>query len=85
MLSKFNQQDLKGLRRVRNKSSHDYDDIQNDIIEDIIHTKLPKLKQNIIENIKQNLYIDLQKNGIKLDDFYEKCAKDILKNHSKQR
>lgn len=61
MLSKFNQQDLKGLRRVRNKSSHDYDDIQNDIIEDIIHTKLPKLKQNIIENIKQNLYIDLQK------------------------
>lgn len=68
MLSKFNQQDLKGLRRVRNKLSHDYD-IQNDIIEDIINTKLSKLKQNIIENIKQNLYIDLQKNGIKLDDF----------------
>lgn len=86
ILSKFNKDDLKGLRRVRNWSSHDYDNIQNEIIENTIHTDLPKLKENlqkVIEETKKDICEDLQK---KIDRFVRKNdiltpqAKDELKS-----
>lgn len=76
ILDKFNKEDLKGIRDVRNWSSHDYDNIQNEIIEDVIRTNLPSLKENlqkVIKETKQELYGDLQK---KIDRFVKK--QDIL-------
>lgn len=81
ILSKIDKDDLKGLRQVRNWSSHDYDNIENEIIERAIHTKLPKLKENIqkvIKETKQELCEDLQKN---IDRFVKK--QDILTPQAK--
>ncbi|WP_258523502.1 HepT-like ribonuclease domain-containing protein [Campylobacter hyointestinalis] len=53
ILSKIDKDDLKGLKQVRNWSSCDYDNIENEIIEHAIHTKLPKLKENIQKVLKE--------------------------------
>lgn len=82
ILSKFDKDELKGLRQVRNWSSHDYDNIENEIIEKTIHMKLPKLKENIqevLEEIKKELCKDLEK---KIDYFIKK--QDILMPETKK-
>ncbi|PSM51260.1 hypothetical protein CBLAS_1419 [Campylobacter blaseri] len=81
ILSKFDKDELKGLRRVRNWSSHDYDNIQNEIIEQTIHTKLPKLKGNIQEVLKETKK-ELCKNLEKNVDYFTK-KKDILMPQAK--
>lgn len=81
ILGKFDKEELKGLRRVRNWSSHDYDNIQNEIIEETIHRDLPKFKENlqkVIKETKQELCEDLQK---KIDRFVKK--QDILTTQAK--
>ncbi|CUU72524.1 Protein of uncharacterised function DUF86 [Campylobacter hyointestinalis subsp. hyointestinalis] len=94
ILGKFDKEELKGLRRVRNWSSHDYDNIQNEIIEETIHKDLPKLKENIqkvLKETKKEMCEDLQK---KIDRFVKKqdilmpdarseLAKDIKQNYEK--
>ena len=72
ILDKFKNKDIKGIRDIRNWSSHDYDNIQNEIIEDVIRTDLPNLKENlqkVIKETKQELCEDLQK---KIDRFVKK-------------
>lgn len=81
ILSKIDKDDLKGLKQVRNWSSHDYDNIENEIIEHAIHTKLPKLKENIqkvLKETKKDMCEDLQK---KIDRFVKK--QDILTSQAK--
>ena len=81
VLDKFKKEDLKGIRDIRNWSSHDYDNIQNEIIEDVIRTDLPSLKENlqkVIKETKQELCEDLQK---KIDRFVKK--QDILTPQAK--
>jgi len=72
ILDKFKKEDIKGIRDIRNWSSHNYDNIQNEIIEDVIRTDLPNLKENfqkVIKETKQELCEDLQK---KIDRFIKK-------------
>lgn len=81
ILDKFSKEGLKGLRQVRNWSSHDYDNIENEIIEDAIRTNLPKLKENIqkvLKETKKDMCEDLQK---KIDRFIKK--QDILTPQAK--
>lgn len=83
ILSKIDKDDLKGLKQVRNWSSHDYDNIENEIIEHAIHTKLPKLKENIqkvLKETKKDMCEDLQK---KIDRFVKK--QDILTSQAKSK
>jgi len=63
ILDKFKKEDIKGIRDIRNWSSHNYDNIQNEIIEDVIRTDLPNLKENlqkVIKETKQELCIKKQ-------------------------
>lgn len=81
ILSKFDEDELKGLRRVRNWSAHDYDNIENEIIEKTIRNDLPKLKENIqeiLKEIKKELCKNLEKN---VDYFTKK--QDILMPQAK--
>ncbi|WP_229770931.1 HepT-like ribonuclease domain-containing protein [Campylobacter portucalensis] len=81
VLDKINKDDLNGLRRVRNYSSHDYDNIENEIIEDAIRNNLPKFKKNIQEVLKETkkeLCQNLEKN---VDYFVKK--QDILMPEAK--
>ncbi|RAZ23327.1 HepT-like ribonuclease domain-containing protein [Campylobacter hyointestinalis] len=81
ILDKFTKEDLKGIRNIRNWSSHDYDNIQNEIIENVIRTNLPKLKENIqkvLKETKKDMCEDLQK---KIDRFVKK--QDILTSQAK--
>jgi len=44
ILKAYDKEDIKGLRRVRNYIAHQYDDVDNEIILDIICTRLPIIK-----------------------------------------
>jgi len=58
ILSNFENKDLKGISAVRNYIAHDYDSTDDEIIENAIRYKLPKIKEVILtvclaqENIK---------------------------------
>ena len=45
ILKAYDKEDIKGLRRVRNYIAHQYDDVDNEIILDIIGTRLPIIKK----------------------------------------
>ena len=49
ILDKFDKDDLKDLYDVRTYIAHDYEGVNKMIIEDIIRTQLPKLKQIILD------------------------------------
>ncbi|MFP4333780.1 MAG: DUF86 domain-containing protein [Campylobacterales bacterium] len=44
VLSRFDANDIKGIRRVRNYIAHQYDEVDDDIIMDIIKERLPVIK-----------------------------------------
>lgn len=44
ILKAYDKEDIKGLRRVRKYIAHQYDDVDNEIILDIINTRLPIIK-----------------------------------------
>ncbi len=46
-LEHFSNEDLRGISSVRNYIAHDYDSVDDEIIEDVIRTNLPKLKDTI--------------------------------------
>ena len=50
ILEHFESKDLKGLSAVRNFIAHDYDSVDDLIIEDVVRLNLPKIKM-IIENL----------------------------------
>lgn len=90
-LGKIDKNELRGLRQVRNWSSHDYDNIENEIIESAIHTNFPKLKENIqeiLQETKKDIRKDLEK---KIDYFNKKqdvlmpqAKTDLIKNIKKE-
>ncbi|PHR54511.1 MAG: hypothetical protein COA44_12820 [Arcobacter sp.] len=49
-LEHFESHDLKGLSSVRNFIAHDYDSVDDLIIEDVVRLNLPKIK-NIVESL----------------------------------
>lgn len=52
VLEKFKKEDLKGIRDIRNWSSRDYENMQNKMMEEMIHRELPKLKNTQIDKTK---------------------------------
>lgn len=50
ILEHFESKDLKGLSAVRNFIAHDYDSVDDLIIEDVVRLNLPKIKM-IIEKL----------------------------------
>jgi len=53
ILSKFEKEDLKGSYDIRNFIAHDYEGTNLVIIEMIIRTKLPKLKNTVVSILKK--------------------------------
>jgi len=51
LLSKIDKKDLRGLNAVRNFIAHDYDSVDDEILETILRIHIPKIKLQI-ENIK---------------------------------
>ena len=50
VLSQFSDKDLRGLSAVRNFIAHDYDSVDDQIIEDVLRDNFPILKETV-ENI----------------------------------
>lgn len=49
ILENFDKQDLRGLSAVRNFIAHDYDSIDDEIIEDVLRYNFPKIKNVVLE------------------------------------
>ncbi len=49
ILENFKKEDLKGIAAVRNYIAHDYDSVDDMIIEDVLRKNLPEIKQVVIE------------------------------------
>ena len=47
ILKNFKNEDLKGINAVRNYIAHDYDSVDDEIIEDVIRENLPELSKEI--------------------------------------
>ena len=47
ILEHFDKKDLKGLSAVRNFIAHDYDSVDDEIIDDVLRYNFPKLKLDI--------------------------------------
>lgn len=54
LLENFQGEDLKGISAVRNYIAHDYDSIDDEIIENVIRERLPKIRETI-ESIKKRI------------------------------
>ena len=52
ILTQIDKKDLKGLNSVRNFIAHDYDSVDDEILEAVLRTHIPKIKIQI-ENILQ--------------------------------
>lgn len=58
VLEKFDNKDLRGLSAVRNFIAHDYDSIDDSIIEDVVRINLPqiqKIVKRLLEEDKDNV------------------------------
>ena len=51
LLSQIEKSDLKGINAVRNFIAHDYDSVDDEILEIVLRNHIPKIKQQIL-NIK---------------------------------
>ncbi len=47
LLSKINKSDLKGINAVRNFIAHDYDSVDDEILETVLRVHMPQLKDQI--------------------------------------
>ena len=52
ILENFKSEDLKGINAVRNYIAHDYDSVDDEIIEDVIRENLPELKKEITKLLR---------------------------------
>ncbi|QKF65199.1 HepT-like ribonuclease domain-containing protein [Campylobacter corcagiensis] len=91
ILSKFDKDELKGLRQVRNWSSHNYDNIKNQFVKNAIEVNLPKLKesiQEVLKETKKELCKNLEKNidyfTKKQDVLMPQAKTDLIKNIKKE-
>ena len=53
LLSHFDKDDLRGLSAVRNFIAHDYDSVDDEILELVIRKHLPEIKITVIQLIEQ--------------------------------
>jgi len=49
ILSHFDKEDLRGMNAVRNFIAHDYDSVDDEILEIVLRIHLPKLKSDILQ------------------------------------
>lgn len=52
LLSKIDKNDLKGINAVRNFIAHDYDSVDDEILEIVLRVHIPKLRLQIIDLTK---------------------------------
>lgn len=57
LLSNFEGEDLKGINAVRNYIAHDYDSVDDEIIENAIRDRLPKIRETI-KDIKNSFALE---------------------------
>ena len=55
ILSYFDKKDLKGLNAVRNFIAHDYDSVDDEILETVLRIHIPKLKEKILEILNKKV------------------------------
>ena len=48
ILSKLDKDDLRGLNAVRNFIAHDYDSVDDEILEVVLRNHIPKIKEQVI-------------------------------------
>ncbi len=53
VLSQFSENDLRGIAAVRNYIAHDYDSVDDHIIEDVVRFDLPRIKSVAVSIIQQ--------------------------------
>ena len=51
LLSKIDKDDLRGLNAVRNFIAHDYDSVDDEILEVVLRNHIPKIKYQIVKII----------------------------------
>lgn len=51
LLSKIDKTDLKGINAIRNFIAHDYDSVDDEILEIVLRVHIPKIKSQILELI----------------------------------
>ncbi|MGE0737795.1 HepT-like ribonuclease domain-containing protein [Sulfurimonas sp.] len=49
LLSQIDKNDLKGLNAVRNFIAHDYDSVDDEILEIVLRIHMPKLKEQLLK------------------------------------
>ena len=52
LLSRFEKEDLRGINAVRNFIAHDYDSVDDEILEVVIRKHLPKIKKDILRTME---------------------------------
>lgn len=52
VLEHFNPTDLRGIAAVRNYIAHDYDSVDDGIIEDVVRKNLPDMRTSVLELLK---------------------------------
>jgi len=52
ILEMFDEKDLRGISAVRNFIAHDYDSVDDSIIEDVLRHNFPKLKNDVEKILK---------------------------------
>jgi len=53
ILEKFDKKDLRGINAVRNFIAHDYDNVEDAIIENVLRYNFPKLKEKVKQVLKE--------------------------------
>ena len=54
LLDRFDKDDLRGLNAVRNFIAHDYDSVDDEILETVIRVHIPKIKSQIRDILDVN-------------------------------
>lgn len=49
ILERFDKDDLRGLSAIRNFIAHDYDSVDDELIEDVLRYNFPKIKKTVEE------------------------------------
>lgn len=75
ILSKIDKDDLKGLKQVRNWSSHDYDNIEN------IQKVLKETKKDMCEDLQKKIDRFVKKQDILTSQAKSKLKSDIQKSY----
>jgi len=79
LLENFQGEDLKGINAVRNYIAHDYDSVDDEIIENVIRDRLPKIRETI-ENVKNSLALEEIKEEMSDTQAQEKTQSQVRKN-----